>query len=70
MTLFRNVGITITIIGFYTATEFLTAGQLLPWYHENILDFHQVFYKSMMTLIIGVVQIKLGGYMLKKSRVD
>lgn len=71
MTLFHNIGVALTVIAFYTATEFLTYGQLIPWYHvffynEQPLDFYQIVNKSIITFIIGLLLIKLGGYFLRK----
>lgn len=73
MTLFQNIGVVLTIIAFYTATEFLTGGQLIPWYHvffynEMLLGFDQIFNKSIITLIIGLLLIKFGGYFLRKVK--
>ncbi|MFB1050510.1 hypothetical protein [Paraliobacillus sp. JSM ZJ581] len=73
MTLFQNIGVALTVLAFYTATEFLTGGQLIPWYHvffynEDFLDFSQIVNKSVFTLAIGLILIKLGGYFLKNIR--
>lgn len=71
MALFRNIGVALTVIAFYTATEFLTAGQLLPWFHvfyhnQSLLDVHQIASKSVLSLALGLLFIKLGGYFLKR----
>lgn len=73
MTLFHNVGVTLTVIAFYTATEFLTGGELTPWYHvffynEALLSFEQLIIKSILTLLIGLLLIKFGGYFLRKIK--
>lgn len=73
MTLFQNIGIALTIMAFYTATEFLTGGQLIPWYHvffynEMLLTFDEIFNKSVITLMIGLILIKFGGYFLRKVK--
>lgn len=73
MTLFQNIGVTLTVIAFYTATEFLTGGHLIPWYHvfffnEDLLTSSQIVNKSVFTLALGLILIKLGGYFLKNIR--
>ena len=73
MTLFQNIGVTLTVIAFYTATEFLTGGHLIPWYHvffyhQQLLDLYQVVNKSIVTFILGLLFIKLGGYFLRNGK--
>lgn len=70
ITLFKNTSVVITIISFYVATEFLTNGQFLPWYHvfyinESPLNFYEVINKSIVNLAIGFLFIRLGEYFLR-----
>lgn len=73
MTIFKNVGVTMTLIAFYTTTEFLTEGDLIPWYHvffynKSLLNFYQIVNKSIITLLISLLLIKLGGYFLRNVK--
>jgi len=73
MTLFKNVSIVLTIIAFYVSTEFLTQGNLIPWYHVfffnvEVLDFYTLINKSLLNLVLGFLFIYVGGLYLRPGR--
>lgn len=73
LTIFRNISISMTIVAFYVGTEFLTKGQLFPWYHvfffnEKILNFYEVINKSILSIIIGLAFIIVGGDFLRNAK--
>lgn len=73
LAIFKNISISITIIAFYVGTEFLTNGELFPWYHvfffnRSILNFYEVINKSIITIIIGIVFIIIGGDFLRNAK--
>lgn len=73
ITLTKSTGVAITLVAFYVATEFLTKGTLIPWYHvfffnEDQLEMSMLFNKSIVTLLISLLLLHIGGYCIASVR--
>lgn len=73
MTLFKNIGISITVVAFYISTEFLTQGQLIPWYHafffnDSYLTLNELLSKSILNIIFFFLFVYVGGHFLNVKR--
>ncbi len=70
VTLFKSIGISLCIIAFYVAIEYLTNGEFLPLYHVfyfnvEILDFNILIERSIINCLFGLVFIYIGGRFLR-----
>lgn len=66
----RKVMVPILIIVIYVATEYLTNGQSLPWYHAMLfntepLEFSDVVIKSMINAGLALILITLGQLIIR-----
>jgi hypothetical protein len=63
--LFRNVMVSIAIIATYLVTEYLTNGEVMPWYHaiafvSSPFSFRDVISKAMINGVLSIFFLLLG----------